>query len=60
MSHLFPRAGGGGGSSNAGGFVPSPGLGHELGVMFGGIGAMLLGRYRHTLPPFSPESSPLP
>jgi hypothetical protein len=43
MSRLSPRAGGGGGSSSAGGYVPPPSIGHEIGVMFGGIGSMLLG-----------------
>lgn len=38
---VLPRGGGGGGSDIP--FTPAPSVGHEIGIMFGGIGAMLLG-----------------
>ncbi|KAF2195087.1 hypothetical protein K469DRAFT_648665 [Zopfia rhizophila CBS 207.26] len=38
---IFPRAGGGGGSSKP--YMAPPSVGHEIGVMFGGIATMLLG-----------------
>lgn len=41
---LHRRAGGGGGGAEGIGYVPPPSVGHEIGVMFGGIGLMLLGR----------------
>ncbi|GME51922.1 hypothetical protein GTA08_BOTSDO10915 [Neofusicoccum parvum] len=40
---LHRRAGGGGGGAEGIGYVPPPSVGHEIGVMFGGIGLMLLG-----------------
>ncbi|KAF2269125.1 hypothetical protein CC78DRAFT_303799 [Lojkania enalia] len=38
---LLRRAGGGGGSDVP--YHPPPSVGHEIGVMFGGFGAMLVG-----------------
>lgn len=40
---LFPRSGGGGGSEIE--YHPAPSVGHEIGVMFGGMGAMLVGKF---------------
>ena len=42
MSHLHRRAGGGGGGTGRP-FHEGPGVGHELGIMFGGIGAFIIG-----------------
>ncbi|KAF2240605.1 hypothetical protein BU26DRAFT_525836 [Trematosphaeria pertusa] len=38
---ILPRSGGGGSSSIP--YHPPPSIGHEIGVMFGGIGAMVVG-----------------
>lgn len=46
---LFRRAGGGGGSSTE--FHPDPGVGHELGVMFGFLGSFIIGLYIHRVCP---------
>lgn len=44
MHGLLRRAGGGGGDSQLPEEeVPPPSVGHEIGVMFGGFGAMLIG-----------------
>ncbi|OJD30504.1 uncharacterized protein BKCO1_5900075 [Diplodia corticola] len=43
LGSIFKRAGGGGGGEEGIGYVPAPSIGHEIGVMFGGIGAMILG-----------------
>ncbi|KAJ9667821.1 hypothetical protein H2201_002007 [Coniosporium apollinis] len=40
---LSPRAGGGGGAADPAAYVPPPSIGHEIGVMCGGIGAMVIG-----------------
>ncbi|KAF2739565.1 hypothetical protein EJ04DRAFT_559903 [Polyplosphaeria fusca] len=40
-TNLFRRAGGGGASTVP--YHPPPSVGHEIGVMFGGFGAMILG-----------------
>ncbi|KAB2572105.1 hypothetical protein BFW01_g5228 [Lasiodiplodia theobromae] len=43
IGSLFKRAGGGGGGAEGIVYIPPPSIGHEIGVMFGGIGAMILG-----------------
>lgn len=43
LGQLFKRAGGGGGGEEGIIYIPAPSTGHEIGVMFGGIGTMLLG-----------------
>ncbi|KAL1634481.1 hypothetical protein SLS58_010634 [Diplodia intermedia] len=42
IGSIFKRASGGGGEEGIA-YVPPPSIGHEIGVMFGGIGAMILG-----------------
>ncbi|KKY26394.1 hypothetical protein UCDDS831_g01469 [Diplodia seriata] len=42
IGSIFKRASGGGGEEGIG-YVPPPSIGHEIGVMFGGIGVMILG-----------------
>ncbi|ORY01035.1 hypothetical protein BCR34DRAFT_575228 [Clohesyomyces aquaticus] len=38
---LFPRSGGGGGSQTP--YHPAPSVGHEIGIICGGVGSMLVG-----------------
>lgn len=45
IGSLFKRAGGGGGGAEGIVYIPPPSIGHEIGVMFGGIGAMILGTF---------------
>lgn len=44
IRNLFKRSGSSGGGAEGIIYIPPPSIGHEIGVMFGGIGAMLLGR----------------
>ncbi|PSN65935.1 hypothetical protein BS50DRAFT_574424, partial [Corynespora cassiicola Philippines] len=42
MDHVLKRAGGGGSKEPVRAYHPPPSVGHEMGVMFGFIGFMLL------------------